>query len=67
MLTGGGNDCLNLNCFSTTLGEGFQLAGHIENDKVAESVLIAGLFCKACDEMSKILKKRENLNKPKST
>ena len=49
------NDCLNLNCFSTTPGESFQLAGHIENDKVAESVMIAGLFCKACDEMSGIL------------
>ena len=49
------NDCLNLNCFSTTPGESFQLAGHIENDRVAESVMIAGLFCKACDEMSGIL------------
>jgi cellobiose phosphorylase len=46
---------LNLNCFSTTPGESFQLAGHIENDKTAESVMIAGLFCKACDEMSGIL------------
>ncbi len=49
------NDCLNLNCFSTTPGESFQLAGHIENDKVAESVMIAGLFCKACDEMAALL------------
>jgi cellobiose phosphorylase len=49
------NDCLNLNCFSTTPGESFQLAGHIENDKVAESLMIAGLFCKACDEMADIL------------
>lgn len=49
------NDCLNLNCFSTTPGESFQLAGHIENDKVAESVMIAGLFCKACDEMALLL------------
>jgi cellobiose phosphorylase len=49
------NDCLNLNCFSTTPGESFQLAGHIENDKVAESVMIAGLFCKACDEMAMLL------------
>ena len=49
------NDCLNLNCFSATPGESFQLAGHIENDKVAESVMIAGLFCKACDEMAGIL------------
>ena len=30
------NDCLNLNCFSSEPGESFQLAGHIENDKVAE-------------------------------
>ncbi|HTX17371.1 MAG TPA: glycosyl transferase [Bacteroidota bacterium] len=49
------NDCLNLNCFSTTPGESFQLAGHIANDKVAESVMIAGLFCKACDEMGALL------------
>ncbi|HTR82416.1 MAG TPA: glycosyl transferase, partial [Bacteroidota bacterium] len=50
------NDCLNLNCFSTTPGESFQLAGHIENDNVAESVMIAGLFCRACDEMAKLLR-----------
>lgn len=49
------NDCLNLNCFSTTPGESFQLAGHIANDRTAESVMIAGLFCKACDEMAGIL------------
>ncbi|MCF8413448.1 MAG: glycosyl transferase [Melioribacteraceae bacterium] len=48
------NDCLNLNCFSTEPGESFQLAGHIENDRVAESVMIAGLFCKAADELSGI-------------
>jgi cellobiose phosphorylase len=50
------NDCLNLNCFSTTPGESFQLASHIENDRVAESLMIAGLFCKACDEMGGLLK-----------
>ncbi|MGE5498090.1 MAG: GH36-type glycosyl hydrolase domain-containing protein [Syntrophothermus sp.] len=49
------NDCLNLNCFSTTPGESFQTAGHIENDRIAESVMIAGLFCKACSEMAGIL------------
>ena len=49
------NDCLNLNCFSTTPGESFQLAGHIENDKIAESVMIAGLFCRACDDMALLL------------
>ncbi len=48
------NDCLNLNCFSTTPGESFQLAGHIENDRVAESVMIAGLFCRACIEMAEL-------------
>lgn len=50
------NDCLNLNCFSEEPGEPFQLAGHIENDRIAESVMIAGLFCKACEEMEGILK-----------
>lgn len=49
------NDCLNLNCFSTEPGESFQLSGHIENDRIAESVMIAGLFCYACEEMSGIL------------
>ena len=38
------NDCLNLNCFSTEPNESFQLAGHGADDKVAESVMIAGLF-----------------------
>ena len=54
------NDCLNLNCFSTEPGESFQLAGHIENDRIAESIMIAGLFCKACDEMAGILDYIEN-------
>ena len=56
------NDCLNLNCFSTEPGESFQLAGHIENDRIAESVMIAGLFCKACDEMAGISNFTENIN-----
>jgi cellobiose phosphorylase len=47
------NDCLNLNCFSTTPGESFQCAGDIEGS-VAESVMIAGLYCAACDRMEKI-------------
>jgi cellobiose phosphorylase len=41
------NDCLNLNCFSTEPNESFQLAGHGADDRVAESVMIAGLFCYA--------------------
>lgn len=47
------NDCLNLNCFSTTPGESFQCAGDIKGS-VAESVMIAGLFCAACDRMASI-------------
>lgn len=37
------NDCLNLNCFSTTPGESFQTASNKETGK-AESVFIAGMF-----------------------
>lgn len=37
------NDCLNLNCFSTTPGESFQCATNKETGK-AESVFIAGMF-----------------------
>jgi hypothetical protein len=46
------NDCLNLNCFSKTPGESFQLAGDLGgvNAKIAESVMIAGLFCSACEK-----------------
>ena len=39
------NDCLNLNCFSTTPGESFQTTGPDEGP-VAESVFIAGMFVK---------------------
>ncbi len=58
------NDCLNLNCFSKTPGESFQLAGDLggEHAKIAESVMIAGLFCCACGKMAGIyrLLGREN-------
>ncbi|MCL2721767.1 MAG: glycosyl transferase, partial [Treponema sp.] len=37
------NDCLNLNCFSSTPGESFQTTANFESG-VAESVLIAGIF-----------------------
>lgn len=37
------NDCLNLNCFSTTPDESFQTYGDPDG-RVAESVLIAGMF-----------------------
>ncbi len=40
------NDCLNLNCFSDTPGESFQVFCNPDapDDRVAESVLIAGMF-----------------------
>ena len=44
------NDCLNLNCFSTEPNESFQLAGDVEGS-TAESVMIAGLFLHASQEM----------------
>src|SRR5215216_1548759 len=44
------NDCLNLNCFSNTPGQSFQTTTN-KDGKVAESVLIAGLFVLACKEM----------------
>ncbi len=45
------NDCLNLNTFSDTPGESFQTTTNKEG-KVAESVLIAGLFVLAAQEMA---------------
>ncbi|MGE5315134.1 MAG: GH36-type glycosyl hydrolase domain-containing protein, partial [Acidobacteriota bacterium] len=48
------NDCLNLNCFSTTPGESFQLAGHRADGTVAESVMIAGLFCRAASDLARL-------------
>jgi cellobiose phosphorylase len=44
------NDCLNLNCFSEEPGESFQTTTS-QDGKVAESVMIAGLFCTAAQEM----------------
>ncbi len=37
------NDCLNLNCFSSTPGESFQTTANQEG-RTAESVMIAGMF-----------------------
>jgi cellobiose phosphorylase len=47
------NDCLNLNCFSDSPGQSFQTTTNKEG-KVAESVLIAGLFVMAAREMSSV-------------
>ncbi len=38
------NDCLNLNCFSTESGESFQTTTS-KDGKVAESVMVAAMFC----------------------
>jgi cellobiose phosphorylase len=50
------NDCLNLNCFSDTPGQSFQTTTN-KDGKVAESVLIAGLFVLACKEMIDLTRK----------
>ncbi len=47
------NDCLNLNCFSTEPGESFQTSTS-KDGKVAESVMIAGMFCYIGDEYAKL-------------
>ncbi len=51
------NDCLNLNCFSDTPGESFQTTISKEG-KVAESVMIAGLFVLAAKELAEIAERR---------
>lgn len=47
------NDCLNLNCFSSTPGESFQTTGPSEGP-VAESIFIAGMFVKYGMEYAEI-------------
>jgi len=49
------NDCLNLNCFSTEPGESFQTTGD-GLGKIAESLMIAGLFVYAAKELNELLK-----------
>ncbi len=51
------NDCLNLNCFSHTPGESFQLAGDIRGGK-AESVMVAQLFIYSVRELAELLRRR---------
>ena len=51
------NDCLNLNCFSQTPGESFQLAGDIQQGK-AESVMVAQLFICGARELAALLRRR---------
>jgi cellobiose phosphorylase len=53
------NDCLNLNCFSTEPGESFQTSTS-KDGKVAESVMIAGMFCSIGEEYAKLMQKAGN-------
>jgi cellobiose phosphorylase len=58
------NDCLNLNCFSDTPGQSFQTTTNKEG-KIAESVMIAGLFILAAREMMAIAAYFEDANEIK--
>ncbi len=49
------NDCLNLNCFSTTPGESFQTTENKGSGKIAESIFIAGMFVLYAKEYAEIL------------
>lgn len=49
------NDCLNLNCFSTTPDESFQTYGDPDG-RVAESIFIAGLFVFAGPDYAYLLR-----------
>ncbi|HHW70887.1 MAG TPA: glycosyl transferase [Clostridiales bacterium] len=51
------NDCLNLNCHSTTPDESFQTAGTADG-RIAESVLIAGMFVAIGPELVELLERK---------
>ena len=51
------NDCLNLNCFSSTPGQSFQTTTN-KDGEVAESVFIGALFVHAGHELAEIAKRR---------
>ena len=53
------NDCLNLNCFSTESGESFQTVTS-KDGKVAESVMIAGMFAYIGEEYAILMEKVGN-------
>ncbi len=56
------NDCLNLNCYSTEPGQSFQTTTN-KDGKVAESVMIAGLFIQACREMGNLYAHFDQMDK----
>ncbi len=51
------NDCLNLNCFSSSPGQSFQTTTN-QDGTVAESIFIAGLFVLAAQEMTGLAEQR---------
>ncbi len=51
------NDCLNLNCHSNTPGESFQTFGTADG-RVAESVLIAGMFVAIGPELVELFNRK---------
>jgi cellobiose phosphorylase len=51
------NDCLNLNCFSETPGESFQITQNRDGGE-AESVFIAGLFILAARDLAALADRR---------
>lgn len=53
------NDCLNLNCFSMEPGESFQITTS-KDGRVAESVMIAGMFTYIGEEYAKLMDKVGN-------
>lgn len=53
------NDCLNLNCFSMEPGESFQTTTS-KDGRVAESVMIAGMFVYIGDEYANLMEKVNN-------
>jgi cellobiose phosphorylase len=53
------NDCLNLNCFSSEPGESFQTTTS-KDGRVAESVMIAGMFCNIGEEYARLMEKIGN-------
>lgn len=58
------NDCLNLNCFSTEPGESFQTVTS-KDGKVAESVMIAGMFTYIGELYSELCEKAGNQEEAK--
>ncbi len=59
------NDCLNLNCFSDTPDESFQTFSNpnAPDDRVAESVLIAGMFVAIGPELVALEKRRGSVER----